>query len=89
MIAQYLCKCCGAALDVNGKDRVTVCRCGSCGVMQTIPQLDFDEKAILWERAEKLRRAGEYDRAEAIYREILSLATLHRLPTLNPSISPL
>lgn len=73
MIAQYLCKCCGAALDVNGKDRVTVCRCGSCSVMQTIPQLDFDEKAILWERAEKLRRAGEYDRAEAIYREILEI----------------
>lgn len=72
-MTEYLCKCCGAPLDINGKGRITVCRCDSCGIMQTIPQLDFDEKTILWERAEKLRRAGEYDRAEAVYREILEL----------------
>lgn len=70
-MAEYLCKCCGAALDVKGQ--VTVCKCASCGVLQSIPRLDFDEKAILWERADKLRRAGEYDRAAELYRELLKL----------------
>lgn len=70
-MAEYLCKCCGAPLDVKG--RVTVCKCTSCGVLQSIPRLDFDEKAILWERADKLRRAGEYDRAAELYRDLLKL----------------
>lgn len=70
-MAEYLCRCCGAALDVKGQ--VTVCRCEHCGVMQTIPRLDLDEKAILWGRADKLRRAGEYDRAEELYDELLKL----------------
>lgn len=70
-MAEYLCKCCGAPLDVKG--RVTVCKCANCDVMQSIPRLDFDEKAILWERADKLRRAGEYDRAAELYRELLKL----------------
>lgn len=70
-MAEYLCKCCGAPLDVKG--RVTVCKCASCGVLQSIPRLDFDEKAILWERADKLRRAGEYDRAAELYQELLKL----------------
>lgn len=70
-MAEYLCKCCGAALDVKG--RSTVCKCAFCGALQTIPRLDFDEKAILWGRADKLRRAGEYDRAEELYDELLKL----------------
>lgn len=70
-MAEYLCKCCGAPLEVRGQ--ATVCRCTYCDVLQTIPRLDFDEKAILWERADKLRRAGEYDRAEELYRELLRL----------------
>lgn len=70
-MAEYLCKCCGAALDVKGQ--VTVCKCANCDVLQSIPRLDFDEKTILWERADKLRRAGEYDRATELYRELLKI----------------
>lgn len=70
-MAEYLCKCCGAALDVKGQ--VTVCKCANCDVLQSIPRLDFDEKTILWERADKLRRAGEYDRAAELYRELLKI----------------
>lgn len=69
-MSAYFCKCCGAALDVKGS--ATVCRCSHCDVLQTVPRLDIDEKAILWERADKLRRAGEYDRAEGLYRELLA-----------------
>lgn len=71
IMTAYICKCCGAALEV--KSGLTVCRCEFCNIMQTVPRLDFDEKAILWERADNLRRRGEYDRAEALYKEITAL----------------
>ena len=61
----FQCRCCGAGIEVNGAQ--TFCECSYCGVMQTVPILDFDEKAILWERADDLRRGGEYDRAMTVY----------------------
>lgn len=67
----YQCKCCGAELDV--KLGMTVCRCNYCNVMQTLPLLSFDEKAILWTRAEELRRSGEYDRASQLYTQLIEL----------------
>lgn len=67
----YICRCCAAPLDV--KSGMTVCRCSYCDVLQTIPRLDHDEKAVLWERAEALRRGGEYDRALSLYGELLEL----------------
>ncbi len=66
-----LCRCCGAALDV--KKGMSVCECGYCGIMQTVPRLDFDEKAVLWERADDLRRSGEFDRAMALYEQLAEL----------------
>lgn len=66
------CRCCGAALDV--KKGMTVCRCDYCNVWQTVPQLDFDEKALLWERADNLRRGGEYDRALKLYSELSEIS---------------
>ena len=67
----YICRCCAAALDV--KSGMTVCRCSYCDVLQTLPRLDHDEKAVLWERAEALRRGGEYDRALPLYGELTEL----------------
>lgn len=63
-----LCRCCGARLEI--KPGTSVVRCGYCGVQQTVPILGFDEEALLWERAEELRRNGEYDRAASIYEQI-------------------
>ena len=71
-MAVLLCRCCGAQLEV--KQGFSVCKCDYCGVQQTVPILDFDEKALLWERAEDLRRAGEYDRALAVCRQIAELS---------------
>lgn len=51
-MAAYLCRCCGAVLDV--KKGMKVCGCGYCGITQTVPRLDFDEKAVLWERADTM-----------------------------------
>lgn len=67
----YLCRCCAAPLEV--KQGATVCRCSYCDVMQTLPRLDHDEKAVLWERADALRRGAEYDRALAVYEELEAL----------------
>lgn len=46
---------------------------GYCGVQQTVPILGFDEEALLWDRAEELRRSGEYDRAMSLYEQIAAL----------------
>ena len=63
-----LCRCCGARLEI--KPGTSVVRCSYCGVQQTVPILGFDEESLLWERAEELRRNGEYDRAASIYEQI-------------------
>lgn len=67
----FQCRCCGAVLEVNTAK--TYCECSFCGVTQTVPILDFDEKTILWERADNLRRGGEYDRAMAVYDQLAEL----------------
>lgn len=67
----YQCKCCGAPLDI--KPSVKICKCAYCETMQTVPLLDYDEKAVLWERADNLRRSGEYDRATEIYNQLAEL----------------
>ncbi len=67
----YLCRCCAAPLEI--KQGATVCRCSYCDVLQTLPRLDHDEKAELWERADALRRSAEYDRAMALYQQLAEL----------------
>ena len=64
-MAVLLCRCCGARLEI--KQGASIVKCGYCGVQQTVPILGFDEEALLWDRAEELRRSGEYDRAMSLY----------------------
>lgn len=54
-MAVLLCRCCGARLDI--KQGASIVKCGYCGVQQTVPILGFDEEALLWDRAEELRRS--------------------------------
>ena len=70
-MAVLLCRCCGARLDI--KQGASIVKCGYCGVQQTVPILGFDEEALLWDRAEELRRSGEYDRAMSLYEQIAAL----------------
>ncbi|MGN0680071.1 MAG: tetratricopeptide repeat protein [Oscillospiraceae bacterium] len=67
-----LCRCCGARLEI--RKEMSVCKCDYCGVLQTIPILDFDEKALLWERADELHRSGEYERALSLYEQIVQMS---------------
>ncbi len=66
----FKCKMCGGALEI--KDGTTVCECEYCGTKQTLPKLDDDKKANLYDRANHFRRNNEYDKAMGIYEQILS-----------------
>lgn len=64
------CKMCGGQLEFGEEE--TVCTCEYCGTEQTIPRLDSERKAGLYDRANHLRRNNEFDKAEEIYEQILN-----------------
>ncbi|MDR1703917.1 MAG: hypothetical protein LBS19_04425 [Clostridiales bacterium] len=65
----FKCKMCGGALEIAGNAGVITCE--YCGTKQTLPKLDSDRKATLYDRAGHFRRANEYDKTAAIYETIL------------------
>ena len=63
------CKMCGG--ELNFEEGMTVCECEYCGSKQTIPSVD-DEKIIkLYDRANRLRMANEFDKAGGVYESII------------------
>lgn len=66
----FKCKMCGGTLEFNPGDTVAVC--DSCGTKQTLPKLDDDRRANLYDRANHFRRSNEYDKAMGIYEQILA-----------------
>lgn len=66
----YKCKMCDASLDINSGD--TIATCPYCGTTQTLPRLQDDKKANLYERANHFRRNNEFDKAMEIYEQILN-----------------
>ncbi|MDD6311203.1 MAG: DUF6273 domain-containing protein [Firmicutes bacterium] len=69
-MAIFKCKMCGGTLEVN--NGATVCECEYCGTMQTLPKLDDEKKANLYDRANHFRRNNDYDKAAEIYNRILN-----------------
>ena len=64
------CKMCGGDLiPVEGN---TVVECAFCGTMQTIASADSEKKANLFNRANRLRMASEFDKAAGVYESIVS-----------------
>ena len=64
------CKMCGGDLAlVEGSSIAT---CEFCGTQQTVPNQDSEKKLILFERADRLRRNCEFDKAEGLYESIVS-----------------
>ncbi len=65
----FKCKMCGGTLEINNE---TVAVCQYCGTKQTLPRLDDDRKANLYDRANHFRRNNEFDKAMGIYEQILN-----------------
>ena len=69
-MAIFKCKMCGGTIEFNQGDTVGIC--DSCGTKQTLPRLDDDKKANLYDRANHFRRNNDYDKAMGIYEQILN-----------------
>ena len=70
-IFNFKCKYCGGELaEVDGLKSVGKCK--YCGSKQTLPKLENEKRANLFERANHLRRNNEFDKAEALYEQLLN-----------------
>jgi len=69
-MALFKCKMCGGALEINNNE--TVVTCEYCGTQQTLPKLDDDKRANMYDRANHFRRNNEFDKAMGIYEQILN-----------------
>ncbi len=69
-MANYKCKMCGSDIEVNGN--VSVAKCDFCEVKQTVACVQDEKKTTLFNRANKLRLAYEFDRSADVYNSILA-----------------
>ena len=65
----FKCKMCGG--DLEFEQGASVAECPYCGTTQTLPKLDDDKRANMYDRANHFRRQNEFDKAMAIYEQIL------------------
>ncbi len=71
-MATFRCEMCGSPLAITSG---TVAVCEYCGTQQTLPRLDDERKANLYDRANHFRRNNEFDKAISIYEQILTYDT--------------
>ena len=64
------CKMCGG--DLNVEEGATVCECEYCGTRQTVPQVDDEKKLTLFNRASRLLRNCEFDKATGVFESIVA-----------------
>lgn len=69
-MAVFKCKMCGGT--INFEEGASVGVCDSCGTKQTLPRLNDDRVRRLHDRANHFRRNKDFDKAAAIYEEILN-----------------
>ena len=66
----FRCKMCGGLLQIEPNQTTAVC--DYCGAQQTLPKLDSDRRAQLYDRANHFRRNSQFDKAMGIYETILN-----------------
>ena len=66
------CKMCGGDLEVT--EDMKIVECDYCGTKQTVPNADNEKKVNLFNRANRLRMASEFDKAAGIYENIVAEA---------------
>lgn len=64
------CKMCGGDLVIN--EGSTVCECEYCGTRQTVPSADNEKKLTLFNRAGRLLRSCEFDKAAGVFETIVA-----------------
>ncbi len=69
-MAAFKCKMCGGTIEFEPGASIGIC--DSCGTKQTLPRLDDDKRANLYDRANHFRRNNDFDKAMGIYEQILS-----------------
>ena len=68
-MANFKCKICGGSLEIDSAQSVATCE--YCGTRQTLPKLDDERRANLYDRANHFRRNNDFDKAMGIYENIL------------------
>ena len=66
----FKCKMCGSPLELA--PGATIATCAYCGTQQTLPNLNNEKCLVLYDRANHFRRNNEFDKAMAIYEDILA-----------------
>ena len=66
----FKCKMCGGSLEIAAD--TTVIECEYCGTQQTLPKLDDEKRANMYDRANHFRRSNDFDKAMAMYESILN-----------------
>ena len=66
----FRCKMCGGSLEIRENQTTAVCE--YCGTTQTLPRLEDERRANLYDRANHFRRNNEFDKAMGIYEKILN-----------------
>jgi len=69
-MAMLKCKMCGGELVLTQDSPVATCE--FCGSVQTVPKADDEKKLLQFERAERLRKQCEFDKAAGIYETIVA-----------------
>ncbi|MBR1975017.1 MAG: leucine-rich repeat protein [Clostridia bacterium] len=68
-MAVFQCKMCGGTMKIQ--EGATIAECEYCGMKQTLPRLTDERRENLYERANHFRRNNDYDKAMAVYEDIL------------------
>lgn len=66
----FKCKRCGGDLNITEADKVVECE--YCGTTQTVPSADNEKKMTLFNRANRLRLNNEFDKAAALYEQLIA-----------------
>ena len=66
----FECKMCGGGLNITEADKVVECE--YCGTTQTVPSADNEKKMTLFNRANRLRLKNEFDKAAALYEQLIA-----------------
>ena len=66
----FKCKMCGGDLEVT--EGINIIECAYCATKQTVPNADSEKKINLFNRANRLRIGGEFDKAASIYESIVA-----------------